>query len=145
MAIDNGTRASQLINLRSTFIFLLLSSEALFFYTFAKMASLLLHSKLCFYSAPSGLSFNSRRGRRHDFSVQLPRKTELMKVRSASEQSRQQPQQSSEERHTKRKTRGSISGAEKGTDPVGFLTKLGISHKAFAQFLRERYSIVLAC
>ncbi|GAB4849627.1 1,4-alpha-glucan-branching enzyme 3, chloroplastic/amyloplastic [Ancistrocladus abbreviatus] len=28
---------------------------------------------------------------------------------------------------------------EKGIDPVGFLTKQGITHKAFAQFLRERH------
>lgn len=28
---------------------------------------------------------------------------------------------------------------EKGIDPVGFLAKQGISHKAFAQFLRERH------
>ncbi|OIT00448.1 PREDICTED: 1,4-alpha-glucan-branching enzyme 3, chloroplastic/amyloplastic isoform X1 [Nicotiana attenuata] len=31
------------------------------------------------------------------------------------------------------------SDEEKGIDPVGFLTKYGITHKAFAQFLRERY------
>lgn len=29
---------------------------------------------------------------------------------------------------------------EKGVDPVGFLPKFGISDKAFAQYLRERYS-----
>lgn len=31
------------------------------------------------------------------------------------------------------------SEEEKGIDPVGFLSKYGITHKAFAQFLRERY------
>ncbi|XP_058101264.1 1,4-alpha-glucan-branching enzyme 3, chloroplastic/amyloplastic isoform X2 [Magnolia sinica] len=35
------------------------------------------------------------------------------------------------------------TGAERtGVDPVGFLTKLGISNKAFAQFLRERYKLL---
>ncbi|KAG9144092.1 hypothetical protein Leryth_013736 [Lithospermum erythrorhizon] len=29
--------------------------------------------------------------------------------------------------------------ADKGTDPVGFLSKCGITHKGFAQFLRERH------
>eukprot|EP01018_Ginkgo_biloba_P002459 Gb_38481 [translate_table: standard] len=31
------------------------------------------------------------------------------------------------------------SDAEKGINPVGFLERIGISHKMFAQFLRERY------
>lgn len=34
------------------------------------------------------------------------------------------------------------SDAEKGIDPVGFLTKLGISNKLFAQFLRERHKSI---
>ncbi|KAL4335407.1 hypothetical protein GQ457_07G013250 [Hibiscus cannabinus] len=44
------------------------------------------------------------------------------------------PQQQSFNRKTK-----SVAETEKGVDPVGFLKKLGITHKAFAQFLRERY------
>lgn len=31
---------------------------------------------------------------------------------------------------------------EKGVDPVGFLSKHGISHKGFAQFLRERHKLL---
>ncbi|KAK4795771.1 hypothetical protein SAY86_028097 [Trapa natans] len=104
-----------------------------------EMASLLLHSRLCVFSAPYVTSSNSPRGKCHEFSVQLPRKTRPMAVRSTAEHSQQQPQQSSEERDTKKKSKGSTSDAEKGIDPVGFLTKLGISHKAFAQFLRERH------
>ncbi|XP_038996187.1 1,4-alpha-glucan-branching enzyme 3, chloroplastic/amyloplastic [Hibiscus syriacus] len=44
------------------------------------------------------------------------------------------PQQ---QRFTRKKK--SVAETEKGVDPVGFLTKLGITHKAFAQFLRERH------
>ncbi|XP_042477781.1 1,4-alpha-glucan-branching enzyme 3, chloroplastic/amyloplastic [Macadamia integrifolia] len=33
----------------------------------------------------------------------------------------------------------SSADGDSGVDPAGFLTKHGISHKAFAQFLRERY------
>jgi hypothetical protein len=35
-------------------------------------------------------------------------------------------------------TNDTDSDGEKGYDPVAFLVKRGISHKAFAQFLRER-------
>ncbi|TXG67521.1 hypothetical protein EZV62_008796 [Acer yangbiense] len=37
------------------------------------------------------------------------------------------------------KKKRSASEEDKGIDPVGFLMKLGISHKFFAQFLRERH------
>lgn len=37
------------------------------------------------------------------------------------------------------KKKKTVTDGEKGVDPVGFLTKFGISHKQFAQFLRERY------
>ncbi|XP_056163933.1 1,4-alpha-glucan-branching enzyme 3, chloroplastic/amyloplastic isoform X2 [Syzygium oleosum] len=47
---------------------------------------------------------------------------------SASKQPQQRP----------KKRRGG-SDAERGIDPAGFLTKLGVSHKGFAQFLRERH------
>ncbi|OWM81293.1 1,4-alpha-glucan-branching enzyme 3, chloroplastic/amyloplastic isoform X2 [Punica granatum] len=103
------------------------------------MASLSLQSRLCFYSAPSALHSNSRHRRRHGFSIQFPRKTDLKTVCSAAEHSQQQPQQSSEKQAMRKKGKGSTTDADKGVDPVGFLTKLGISHKAFAQFLRERH------
>ncbi|CAN6477717.1 unnamed protein product [Victoria cruziana] len=38
-----------------------------------------------------------------------------------------------------RRTKRIREESEKGIDPVGFLSKLGITNKAFAQFLRERY------
>lgn len=57
----------------------------------------------------------------------FPRKIKI--ICSATEQPPQQ--------HPKKKKNVTESG--KGYDPVGFVTKLGISNKAFAQFLRERY------
>ncbi|XVF03810.1 hypothetical protein REPUB_Repub05bG0025000 [Reevesia pubescens] len=61
----------------------------------------------------------------------FPRK---LKIKCSAIDPQQQKQQES---YTKRKK--SVVESDKGVDPVGFLTKLGITHKAFAQFLRERY------
>jgi 1,4-alpha-glucan branching enzyme len=60
----------------------------------------------------------------------FPRQIKI--ICSATEQPKQPPQQ-----HPKKKK--SVAESGKGVDPVGFLTKLGISNKAFAMFLRERY------
>ncbi|XP_027062308.1 1,4-alpha-glucan-branching enzyme 3, chloroplastic/amyloplastic isoform X1 [Coffea eugenioides] len=58
---------------------------------------------------------------------------------SASEQPQPlNPPQQNEKRQPKFKKK-QTKHADKGVDPVGFLTKHGISHKAFAFFLRERY------
>ncbi|XP_038897747.1 1,4-alpha-glucan-branching enzyme 3, chloroplastic/amyloplastic isoform X1 [Benincasa hispida] len=65
-------------------------------------------------------------------SITLSRKVKLKIICSASEH----PQHAEPLKHKKEK---SVSDGEKGVDPVGFLTKLGISHKQFAQYLRERY------
>ncbi|KAH7843944.1 hypothetical protein Vadar_022665 [Vaccinium darrowii] len=58
---------------------------------------------------------------------------------SAGDQPQQKPQQQ-QQRQSKKNTKQ--SEVEKGIDPVGFLTKLDISHKPFAQFLRERYKLL---
>ncbi|CAK8537296.1 unnamed protein product [Lathyrus sativus] len=55
-------------------------------------------------------------------------------------------QQNSQQRQSQRKkkpinTNDIDSDGEKGYDPIGFLDKRGISHKAFAQFLHERQVI----
>ncbi|KAG6592053.1 1,4-alpha-glucan-branching enzyme 3, chloroplastic/amyloplastic, partial [Cucurbita argyrosperma subsp. sororia] len=68
-------------------------------------------------------------------SIALSRKLKLRIICSASEHS--QHAEPAKYQHSK-KTK-SVSDGEKGVDPVGFLTKLGISHKQFAHFLRERY------
>ncbi|KAL9996455.1 putative 1,4-alpha-glucan branching enzyme [Helianthus debilis subsp. tardiflorus] len=41
-------------------------------------------------------------------------------------------------KHRQRQSKNPESG-EKGIDPVGFLSKSGITHKGFALYLRERY------
>ena len=63
-------------------------------------------------------------------------------VKTACSSSQQNPQQQ-QKQHKKKK--GSNNNAnetdfdgQKGYDPVGFLVKRGVSHKVFAQFLRER-------
>ncbi|XP_048235254.1 1,4-alpha-glucan-branching enzyme 3, chloroplastic/amyloplastic isoform X2 [Ricinus communis] len=46
-----------------------------------------------------------------------------------------------QQKHSK-KTRETETEDEKGINPVGFLTRLCISHKQFAQFLRERFELM---
>ncbi|KAJ7963766.1 1,4-alpha-glucan-branching enzyme/amyloplastic protein [Quillaja saponaria] len=58
---------------------------------------------------------------------------------SASEQPQPQGPQQQQQQKKQPKKKKSDTDNEKGIDPVGFLSKRGISHKAFAQFLRERY------
>ncbi|XP_004513877.1 1,4-alpha-glucan-branching enzyme 3, chloroplastic/amyloplastic [Cicer arietinum] len=68
-----------------------------------------------------------------------PRKTVVKTACSSSQQNPQQRQK----HHKKKQFNDNIddidSDEEKGLDPIGFLSKRGISNKAFAQFLRERY------
>lgn len=65
--------------------------------------------------------------------VNFPRKIKVKITCFAAERSRQEKQ--------KRKSQSqSTSDAEAGVDPVGFLTRLGIADRIFAQFLRERYN-----
>ncbi|KAL5077460.1 hypothetical protein RYX36_016444 [Vicia faba] len=63
------------------------------------------------------------------------RKTTLKTACSGSQQNPQQQQK----QQKKKQLNTTDSDGEKGYDPVGFLVKRGITHKAFAQFLRERY------
>lgn len=51
----------------------------------------------------------------------------------------QRPQPSKSAQQPKRRNKKSLTDSERGIDPVGFLTKHGITNKAFAQFLRERW------
>ncbi|KAI5658445.1 hypothetical protein M9H77_27238 [Catharanthus roseus] len=65
---------------------------------------------------------------------------------AAAEKPQQQPssQQNKQKRRPPKQKKYQTEEAdqEKGIDPVGFLTKQGIAHKAFAQFLRERHKSV---
>ncbi|XP_058788144.1 1,4-alpha-glucan-branching enzyme 3, chloroplastic/amyloplastic [Vicia villosa] len=66
------------------------------------------------------------------------RKTTLKTACSGSQQNPQQ-QQKQKKKQFNTDSNDTDSDGEKGYDPVGFLVKRGITHKAFAQFLRERY------
>ncbi|KAE8646063.1 1,4-alpha-glucan-branching enzyme 3, chloroplastic/amyloplastic [Cucumis sativus] len=68
-------------------------------------------------------------------SISLSGKVKLKVSCSASEH----PQHAEPRKRQPSKKAKNVSDGEKGVDPVGFLTKLGISHKQFAQYLRERY------
>ncbi|XP_024021202.1 1,4-alpha-glucan-branching enzyme 3, chloroplastic/amyloplastic isoform X1 [Morus notabilis] len=68
--------------------------------------------------------------------IRFPKKINKV-LCSATEQPKQQQQK--QQRWQTNKKKKSDSDAEKGIDPVGFLTKTGISHRQFAQFLRERH------
>ncbi|WJX31671.1 1,4-alpha-glucan-branching enzyme 3, chloroplastic/amyloplastic [Trifolium repens] len=67
------------------------------------------------------------------------RKTTLKTACSGSQQNPQQHQKQQKKKKKEFNTNDTDSDGEKGYDPVAFLVKRGISHKAFAQFLRERH------
>ncbi|XP_010545514.1 PREDICTED: 1,4-alpha-glucan-branching enzyme 3, chloroplastic/amyloplastic [Tarenaya hassleriana] len=79
------------------------------------------------------LQFRPHNGRLRNTSLNFPRKIKLKITCFAANQPNQQRQ-----KKQKKKTMSS-SETEPGIDPVGFLTRLGISDRIFAQFLRERY------
>lgn len=92
------------------------------------MVSLALPTSVSLY--PNGSSFQNQ-SQYVPLGLTFPRKFKI--ICSATEQPQPPPPQ--QRQHPKKKN---VAEGEKGVDPVGFLTKLGISHKAFAQFLRER-------
>ncbi|KAK7287576.1 hypothetical protein RIF29_00857 [Crotalaria pallida] len=89
--------------------------------------SFLLHSHSHSHSQPKPqtVAFPRRRRRRRTT-------TTTITITSCSASENPQPQQ-------KNKTSDSDTVDEKGVSPAGFLAKRGITHKAFGQFLRERY------
>ncbi|KAH0987226.1 hypothetical protein GBA52_014403 [Prunus armeniaca] len=90
------------------------------------MTSLSLSTKFSLYPNSTFLQFQfPNRTQR----ISFPKKTQI--ACSATEQPKGQ-----QKRPKKKK---SVTDSEKGIDPVGFLTKFGISHKQFSQFLRERH------
>ncbi|GLT57511.1 hypothetical protein SLA2020_304790 [Shorea laevis] len=68
--------------------------------------------------------------------ITFPRKVKL-KIRCSATNPQQQEEK--QRGNNPKKKKKNVAGSEKGVDPVGFLTKLGITHRAFAQFLRERH------
>lgn len=98
------------------------------------MASLSLKTKFSIHPNSTQLQFHSRNKLQ---SISFPNKVKVkIKVRCSAEGQQSQQQEQKQQKRFKKK--GSVSGGEKGVDPVGFLTKLNITHKPFAQFLRER-------
>ncbi|TQD84715.1 hypothetical protein C1H46_029738 [Malus baccata] len=96
---------------------------------FLSMTSLLLSTKFSLYPNGTFLHFMfPNRPQR----ITFPRKTPIACSATEQPKRRQKPP----------KKKKSVADGEKGVDPVGFLTKHGISHKQFAQFLRERHKSV---
>lgn len=98
------------------------------------MASLSLQPKFSLHPNNSILHFHPQNKPQIIF---FTRKVKIKTKTKCSSIDPQQQQQKQRESFTRKKK--SVTETEKGVDPVGFLTKLGITHKAFAQFLRERY------
>lgn len=96
------------------------------------MTSLSLKTKISLNPNSSALHFSTPNKLE---SINFPKKGKIkIKVTcSATDQPRQQQQQ-----QTYSKQKRNASEGDKGIDPVGFLKKRGITHKPFAQFLRER-------
>ncbi|KAL5164768.1 1,4-alpha-glucan-branching enzyme 3, chloroplastic/amyloplastic [Glycine soja] len=69
--------------------------------------------------------------------VTFQRRKTTTKACAASENPNQRQNPKQNQKEAKTKNAGDDDG-EKGINPAGFLAKRGISHKAFAQFLRER-------
>ncbi|XP_031286546.1 1,4-alpha-glucan-branching enzyme 3, chloroplastic/amyloplastic [Pistacia vera] len=100
------------------------------------MASLSLKTKFFLHPNNTSIHFHPQNKLQ---SINFPKKVKLkIKVTcSAEDQQSQQRQKQKQQKRFKKKR--SVSEGEKGVDPVGFLTKLNITHKPFAQFLRERH------
>lgn len=96
-----------------------------------QMTSLSLPTKIYLYPNSPSIQFQSQQHRPQKLT--FTRKIKI--ICSATEPPQQPPPPPKQPKKKKNVTEG-----EKGVDPVGFLTKHGISNKAFAQFLRERYN-----
>lgn len=93
-----------------------------------KMVSLSNQTRFFFH--PNNL-FVSEKSRLGIVGTNFPRKIKVRITCFAAEKPRQQKQK-------KKSQSQSTNDAEAGVDPVGFLSKLGIADRIFAQFLRER-------
>ncbi|XP_057428803.1 1,4-alpha-glucan-branching enzyme 3, chloroplastic/amyloplastic [Lotus japonicus] len=102
------------------------------------MTTLSIPVKICFHPNTTS-SFLQPQTTPHTVTFSR-RKTSIATACSASENPQQrQNQQQQKQKRTETSTDDTEFDDYKGFDPAGFLAKRGISHKAFAQFLRERY------
>ncbi|KAG4135018.1 hypothetical protein ERO13_D08G190050v2 [Gossypium hirsutum] len=90
------------------------------------MASLSLQPKFSLHPNNSILHFHLQNKPQIIF---FTRKVKIKTKKKCSSIDPQQQQQKQRESFTRKKK--SVTETEKGVDPVGFLTKLGITHKAF--------------
>lgn len=112
-----------------SYLKLALSALLLFLLLNLTMSTISASINLFFHPKVTFLHFESQHKAQ---TIHFPRKTKI--VCSASEQPPQQRRKQQNQLSNKK----AVTDGEIGIDPVGFLTKRGISHKAFAQFLRER-------
>jgi len=93
-----------------------------------------------FYFPPTtATSFPPSQTKPLNFTFQRRTRTPTKTACAASENPKQR--QNPKKNRTEAKTETTSDDVEKGIDPAGFLAKRGISHKAFALFLRERHEI----
>jgi len=93
-----------------------------------------------FYFPPTtATSFPPSQTKPLNLTFQRRTRTATITACAASENPKQRPKPKKNQAETKTET--TSDDAEKGIDPAGFLAKRGISHKAFALFLRERHEI----
>ncbi|XP_057977494.1 1,4-alpha-glucan-branching enzyme 3, chloroplastic/amyloplastic [Malania oleifera] len=71
--------------------------------------------------------------------VAFSRKWRCLATQKSQQQHHSQNPERPPQSKNKKRSGPTDGDKDKGIDPAGFLTKLGISHKPFAQFLRERY------
>ncbi|KAL9441653.1 hypothetical protein AB3S75_020200 [Citrus x aurantiifolia] len=97
------------------------------------MTSLSLNTKISLNPNNSALHFNAPNKLQH---TNFPKKGKI-KIKVTCSATDQPPQQQQQQTYSKKKR--NASEGDKGIDPVGFLNKVGITHKPLAQFLRERH------
>ncbi|KAH9651982.1 SBE3 [Citrus sinensis] len=97
------------------------------------MTSLSLKTKISLNPNNSALHFNVPNKLQH---TNFPKKGKI-KIKVTCSATDQPPQQQQQQTYSKKKR--NASEGDKGIDPVGFLNKVGITHKPLAQFLRERH------
>ncbi|BAT88606.1 hypothetical protein VIGAN_05214400 [Vigna angularis var. angularis] len=94
-----------------------------------------------FYFPPTtATSFPPSQTKPHNLTFQRRTRTTTKTACTASENPKQR--QNPKRNRAEAKTETTSDDVEKGIDPAGFLAKRGISHKAFALFLRERYKVL---
>nr|KYP52182.1 1,4-alpha-glucan-branching enzyme [Cajanus cajan] len=104
------------------------------------MITLSIPHRLCFPPTTTTSSPHSQTKPR-TVTFQRRRRTTTTTACAASENPHQRQNPNQKKQRDSKAENTADGDGEKGIDPAGFLAKRGISHKAFAQFLRERQEI----